>query len=797
MAKFFISVFFLVFSVFNQGIAQITLRNTGNTLKATITEKGTLDSLFFKFIDRNAESIEFRKDEFAGPSLLLNGKPLGCKGKKSNSDIFSGKNDSISYSLKYLLGENSLDLIITCRNNCDQVLDNLQFTLQLGVNTAMEKYPEWRSVFFPTLLRCEKTHFWGYLMNPDGRILSVTSPNPIASYRLMYNNSAQDFASGHLIRTVSLDLLNPGPLPERHPAHPGQLLPKEKREWMIRLEEIPNLNSVIKYVASVTNAPMIESNFYTIGEGETATVNVYSTSKPTVVITAPDHSKQNIQLQKKDNSTYQFNFSPVQEKGIYRITAQNKTGKISEANITLRYPWSSYALSARKAAVKYPQKASSHTESWYGMFSGYIAGELFPDKQWDEQIDAKFKEIYPLMYDTVTNLPTNFQDRIQNHSMMASLFVQKYKFTKNIKDLRAAANLADFILSKQTPEGAYRNGKTHYTSVIYVAKSIMEVMEEEKKLAAAPEWDGNYKRHYHSVKKAIDDLTLNLDNVQTEGEMTYEDGMIACSYGQIASFALLQSEGSPERKRYLDAAQFLLNGHRCLSQLIIPDSRMNGGSLRFWESQYDILTFPNMMNSPHGWSAWRIYGLKYMYELTGNETYLIQMKNALGSCVQLISPKTNQLNWAFVRDPYIKANVFVEDEMNKGKGKHIQQIIGEQYMPMISDWYKAPDNTWVTGYWGYDGGNCDNDVHEIFKCLGELVLTSAYLYQKDDGSFITLNCEAQNQNGILRIIPSESCVSKVHINLRKAADVEIVFGKGSYFGYVTKPCWIMDAKTTK
>ncbi|MEN8118473.1 MAG: hypothetical protein ABFS16_15930 [Bacteroidota bacterium] len=769
------------------------MTNKTGTVEGSISEKGNLLSLSLTALNSDAEPIEFRNDEFAGPSLLLNGKPLLLKAEKADQSVFYGENDSISYSLKYLFQDNSINVIVTCQNKSGNVLTDLQFTMQLGINTAMVKYPEWRSVFFPTLLRCEKTHFWGYLMNPNGRILSITSPNPIASYRLMYNNKANGFGSGHLIRTISLDLLNPAPLPERHPNNSDRLLTGEKREWVIQLEELTSVNSVIKHTAIVTGASMIESDLYSIGEGETAIVNVYSNSKPKVEITGPDNSKQTIKPQKKAKGIYQFNFSPTQNKGVYKITAKNNTEKITEANITLRYPWSHYALSARKAAVNYPQKASSHTESWYGLFSGYIAQEIFPDTQWDEKINTKFDEIYPLMYDTITNLPTSWHDRIQNHSMMASLFVQRYKATKNIKDLRAAANLADFILTKQSSDGAYRNGKVHYTSVIYVAKSIMEVMEEEKKLVTvSPEWKENYKRHFHSVKKAIDELTLSLDNVQTEGEMTYEDCMIASGYGQIALFALLQPEDSPERKRYIEAAQFLLNGHRCLSQIVIPDSRMNGGSLRFWESQYDILTFPNMLNSPHGWSAWRIYGLKYMYELTGNADYLIQMKNALGSCVQLINPETDKLNWAFVPDPYVKANIFIEDTENKGKGKHVPGIIGEQYMPMISDWYKAPADTWVTGYWGYDGGNCDNDVHEIFKCLGELVLTSSYVHQKEDGSYITWNCEVQEQNGTLRITPSESCVSKVHFNTSLAGKVDIMFGKGTCTRTISKNGWVTD-----
>lgn len=181
-----------------------------------------------------------------------------------------------------------------------------------------------------------------------------------------------------------------------------------------------------------------------------------------------------------------------------------------------------------------------------------------------------------------------------------------------------------------------------------------------------------------------------------------------------------------------------------------------------------------------------------MYELTGNTDYLIQMKNALGACVQLINPETDKLNWAFVADPYIKANIFVEDKEYKGKGKHVPGIIGEQYMPMISDWYRAPANKWVTGYWGYDGGSCDNDVHEIFKCLGELVLTSSYVHQKEDGSFITWNCEVQDQNGIVHIIPTESCVSKVHFNLSRAVNVVIMFSKGRCTRTLSKNGWITD-----
>ena len=519
------------------------------------------------------------------------------------------------------------------------------------------------------------------------------------------------------------------------------------------------------FVSRYTEAPFITSPLYTIKNGEAFKFIFWSDQKPKVKIVSPNNQSSKVKIRSIGNKQYQAEFTPLADEGVYRLYASS--GKhVSQGWFSVRFPWSDYVKAARQASLDYRQKASSHTESWYGLLSAYLAKAYFPNDKVDTEVESMFNEIYPLMYDKDTYLPTSWHDRIQNHSMMASLFVLRYKANKNLEDLYAASALVDFLLSKQSPDGAYRNRKVHYTSVIYIAKSIMEVMEIEKEQAKTSlYWASTYKRHFASVKKAMDELVRNLDNIQTEGENTYEDCMIASSYGQLAMFALLQPEGSVERKKYLEAAEFFARGHRCLSQLLIPDSRVNGGSIRFWESQYDVLTYPNFINSPHGWSAWRIYGLKYLYQLTGKEYYLIDMMNALGSCAQLLNPKTGVLNWAFVSDPYVKVKYFVEDSVNQGKGKHIDKVIGRQYIPMISNWYKAPKNTWVTGYWGYDGGCCDNDVHEIFKCMGEVALTSAYFHQKTDGSIITWNCKATKNGSKWQIYPDEKEITILYTNI--------------------------------
>jgi len=61
----------------------------------------------------------------------------------------------------------------------------------MGVDTCMETYPQWHKPFFPTLLRCEQTHLWGYYMNTAGNALAVATDAPVASYGIRY------FSVGH------------------------------------------------------------------------------------------------------------------------------------------------------------------------------------------------------------------------------------------------------------------------------------------------------------------------------------------------------------------------------------------------------------------------------------------------------------------------------------------------------------------------------------------------------------------------------------------------------------------------
>ena len=198
------------------------------------------------------------------------------------------------------------------------------------------------------------------------------------------------------------------------------------------------------------------------------------------------------------------------------------------------------------------------------------------------------------------------------------------------------------------------------------------------------------------------------------------------------------------------------------------------------------------MNSPHGWTAWRIPGYYYMYQLTGDEEWIRRAMNSLGSCVQLIDGETGVLRWSFAQDPYIETSVYKKNPKSDLGGVYVPEVIGEQYLEMISDFHQPKDfSKAIFGYSTTDGSSCDNDVHEIFKALEEVALTAAYLIERADGTLSTYNCTAKKVRGTISIIPAEDVISRVHLNLKKKHKVKVKFGSGeTASGSYTGMQWI-------
>ena len=767
---------------------------TNSQIAVTFNNNGGIHSL--AVLRGNVwETVPFRADGFAGPAWTLSdgsgtrSDPLtltfpACgaltnAGATYTNVVFTGfdaYDTNLQIAMEYHLSSNRLAIIASITNVGTAVWAPVRAGILLGLDTYMASYPVWDYHYFPTLLRCEKTHFWGYAMTPLGRILGFASPDAVASWHNEYEGN------GDRICTFGLDFLNRLPLPRRHPQTLTTLPPGLGMSWRVFVCDVPNndpvcLDSILPVEATMASAPMIKASSYTGEPGDVIALAFWGNPVGGSWET-PDGIVQPLSFV-ASNGMAAVGLTLPSNYGLCTLTVTNAAGRIAEASVNVRRPWSWYLQQARINALKQPQKdAGAQCEGYYGFYSMFLAKRWFPDAALDAQSDAKFNALYPLMFSTTTGLPTYNTWRIQNSAAMAGVLADRYSTDGNITNLNRAAALCDFLLDSQRSNGGYYSGGSDYSSVLYPGKSIMEVMALERALGLTNGyWQRKYTNHYNSVGRAMDHLALNLDDIGTEGEAAFEDGMISCSGAQLGMYALLQTNAIA-RKKYLRAAAWFESAHRCLDQIVVPDARSNGGTERFWEDQFDIIATPDLMCSPHGWSAWNIYGRWYLYQLTGNVEYLRQAMNALGACTQLIDSASGNLCWAFCTDPFIPAIIFTNNPSNTNpntQGTRIAQTVGEQYLPMISGWCRAPQGTQVSEYSGHDGGCNDNDVHEIFKCLGEVALTSAYVVINADGSCETWNCQAVRTNSTLLVTPSESIVSQISVNASVSTSVSLNF----------------------
>ena len=780
---------------------------------------GVMRQLRIAFAD-GMHPIPLRQDEYAGVRLFGNGQPLDLiTAWEEDRPVYRGtwSGTGCRLSLGYRINQHQqLVISVTLENDLSGPAELESLRVQLGFDTFLLQYPDYLDQLFPTLLRCERTHLWGYFSTPSGHLLAIHTLEPVSSYTQNYEKDAQG------IFTASVDLLCPGPLPERHPHVSGRLEPGERRTWNLVLTPIPQvhgLEALKPHLAALSPLPVVHGDLYTIGEGEESRLTVFSAAPlkgSCLTVTDPQGVVRRLPVTDRGGNRYTAVFSGG-DPGVYTLEAVNDLGYEAQLCLTVRMPWSWYLHKAAQAVLDAPPKATSHAESWYGFYTAYLARKHMPEPERDRAVDRKMAELYPLLYDAATGRPLHQKDRIQNHSSMLGICVDVFQSTGSREALDQAEKLADLILTTQGLDGGFYKGQTDYTSVIYPAKSLMELVELERDLAADSRFSEGERQffrerrdlHLAALTRAMDHLAALDGNFSTEGATAscYEDGANSCSATQLSQFARMFPAGSEQRAYYGGAAKSILDRHASHEQILIPDSRMVGGTLRYWEAQYDVelggtaqVPRGQMMDSPHGWSAWSIYALFHVYDLTGDVKYLRRGVNAMGACAQLMS-FSGQLRWAFVPDPQRHVRLFVPDPDNttgdRIAGTHVDTVIGEQYIPMISTWWRAPPHTWVPGYRAMggrelQGASCDNDVHEVFKAMEETVLTKAYAAELENGQWLVCNAAVRPEDAHVEITPTEDLVTAVSVLVRRERQVSVVFAQGACTEICRpgKPCWL-------
>ena len=138
----------------------------GKGMQVSLRGDGTIRALQIKSAGQ-WEDVEFRRGILAGPAWA------GVRMQKieGSASSFAGMANGVRHLLEYRVEGNRLAIIASLKNEAlADYSPNPAARLVLGINSEMLSYPSWDYRYFPTLLRCEKTHFWGYFMTPKGRI---------------------------------------------------------------------------------------------------------------------------------------------------------------------------------------------------------------------------------------------------------------------------------------------------------------------------------------------------------------------------------------------------------------------------------------------------------------------------------------------------------------------------------------------------------------------------------------------------------------------------------------------------
>jgi hypothetical protein len=755
-------------------LPKTTLGSEAQGITGVLRRDGSLEELRLRYAD-GWQKVEFRRDGRRGPGF---GKSIPVEPEAGDPLAFAGEKDSIRYRLAYAVVNGGLCLTATLENTGKTEFAPERLPLLLGIDTFMNTYPRWNEQFFPTLLRCEGASFWGYMMTPHGRILGITSPDPVGSYTIEYLR--QMYA--HHIHTISLDLLQEPPVPGQHPAY-APLAPGQQRTWTVNLIPVETLETLKPRLAARAKAPMLDLYRYSLEPGQPAEMRVFSSSSVSAIIVSPAGTEVTCPVGNKQGNLYQATFPDTVEYGEYRVRIQDGAGKTATGQFFVHPPWSWYLKQARLEALRLTPRADSSEidgfscESYYGLLGFSLAAKHFPDPAIDVKGDRLLEKVLERLFREKDGMRfSGNPERITNGEFMISLLVLRYAATGDLKSLEMASEFAEYLLSRQHKDCYYGGyGMANYNAVLYPTKAIMELMAAEKPLVVdSPKWQQRYERHAQSIKRAVDHMVAQGRDVKTEGSGTFEDGAVSCTAAQIAMFALQQTDQA-ERAKYTAAARQFLADHACLTRLLDTDSRSIGGTARWWEAWNDEKRSAQMMTSPHGWSGWRLYAVYYLYLLTGEEQHLRGLMNALGACTQLLEWPSGRLRQAFVIDPHVRNVEHFPDPANPRWGRTVETVTCEDYIGTIGDWWSP--TTKGDGYldraeWGWTG---DGIPYEIFKAMEEIALTQAFVIERADGTIIGYNCGVSLKDKTIEVIPAEIIVQRVHVNLKTPRQVRVSF----------------------
>lgn len=189
----------------------------------------------------------------------------------------------------------------------------------------------------------------------------------------------------------------------------------------------------------------------------------------------------------------------------------------------------------------------------------------------------------------------------QHEAFLMEQLVDYYRLTGDRGILLEACRLAEHfvaehmeesgcVVCQNEPDGEavdYCTVHVPALGLILVGKAMEEVDGEKAKFLLG------------QAEKLADYVCHRGLSFPTEGKPCTEDGSMSCS---ALTLLLAYCRLSP-KEMYLKEANRILELHDML-ELAGTDCRMNGSSLRFWETQYETRDWGPSINAGHGWTIW-------------------------------------------------------------------------------------------------------------------------------------------------------------------------------------------------
>ncbi len=650
--------------------------------------------------------------------------------------------------LAYTPVDDGLAVTLTIRNTASVRRACRWLRLVTGLDTYMDRYPDWNTKLFPTTLHYEPTHFWGLLGSPDGRWLGLASPDRWDSFTLHYDGDG-----GHRIHTVTLDAINAvEPRPDRYaPAEPG-FEPGAERAYRLFLLPLSGEDAIGPAVARRAQAPFVSWIEPAGRPGETARLVVHAPESEPLTVAAPHDPRIEFEPGPREaaapgvfRQAVTMRLHPDYEGRTLPACATSGPRRTPFA-ASVQREWAWYVGCAAEHARRIRPPLATHVcEAAMPAFSLLAAERVEPSDDRRQYVCGFLEDGLFRVAFTPEGRALLRPDRIQNTACAMDLAREMFVVSRESRWLALAESLAGELLKHQGTDGALYTPKgVHYTGVCYPAKSLMDLAGLERDLAARARTPATRRRHqrqadalHRSIGRIADDLLRRGANIETEGDMTFEDGMIACSALQLAQWACASGDA-----RFAEAAEALMRSHRCL-EWRGPDARTNGGTLRFWES-YWAVGWGNCLNTPHGWSAWTGLAWHNLYLATGNPDYLRRFRHTLAAVLTLIDGGTGDVHFCFAPDPTIRPD--------GGRGAPVS---GERFLKAVQP-----------GTWPEGGG----ETHEAIRLLVHTVLHSAYVW-REEGEWRAMNASVTRSGRRVRITPASPLVHRIYVNRSASAPV--------------------------